>query len=238
MSAVAASFLAGVLSTLSPCVLPLIPVLVTGAAQRHRLAPLALAGGLAASFAVLGVVLASFGLALGIDQGAVRTAAATLMTLFGVVLLSPSLQRGGAMVAAPVAGGGNAVLARASGDGVAGQFGLGLVLGAVWSPCAGPTLGAAVGLAAQRQHLAEVTLVMAVFALGAAAPVLLLAYGSRGALARRKEAMARLAGRAKPLLGAVLVAVGLLVLTGLDNEIEAAAVAAMPGWLVELTVRF
>ncbi len=238
MSAVAASFLAGVLSTLSPCVLPLIPVLVAGAAQRHRLAPLALAGGLAASFAVLGVALASFGLALGIDQAAVRTAAATLMTLFGVVLLAPPLQRGFAAVAAPVAGGGNAVLARVPGDGVAGKFGLGLLLGAVWSPCAGPTLGAAVGLAAQRRSLAEVTVVMAVFALGAAAPVLLLAYGSRGALSRRKEAMARLARRAKPLLGAVLVAVGLLVLTGLDKVIEAAAVAAMPDWLVELTVRF
>ncbi|MEW5727261.1 MAG: cytochrome c biogenesis protein CcdA, partial [Pseudomonadota bacterium] len=123
-------------------------------------------------------------------------------------------------------------------DGLSGQFGLGLLLGAVWSPCAGPTLGAAVGLAAQRQDLAGVAGIMAVFAMGAAAPVLLLAHGSRGALAVRKEAMARLAVRAKPILGGVLVAVGLLVLTGLDKAIEAAAVAAMPDWLVALTVRF
>lgn len=238
MSAAIASFLAGALSTLSPCVLPLIPVLLAGALQSHRMGPLALAGGLAVSFTVLGVLLASFGLALGIDQTVIRTTAAVLMTAFGVVLLAPPLQRGFAMAVAPLAGGGNAMLSKVSGDGLSGQFGLGLLLGAVWSPCTGPTLGAAVGLAAQRQSLPEVTAIMAIFALGAAAPILLLAYGSRGALAHRKEAMSRIAARAKPVLGAVLLAVGPLVLSGLDKTIEAAAVAVMPDWLVALTVRF
>ncbi|CAA7615335.1 putative cytochrome c-type biogenesis protein membrane protein [Magnetospirillum sp. LM-5] len=234
MGTLIAGYLAGMLSTLSPCVLPLIPVLLASALQAHRLGPLALAAGLAVSFAGLGLLLASAGFALGLDGGTVRTGAGWLMGLFGLVLLVPALSRGFAALVQPLAGSGGGLLARVSGDGIGGQFALGLLMGAVWSPCTGPTLGAAVGLAASGDDLGRAALVMLAFALGAVTPVLALAYG----LGRRRKELGAFAQRAKPAMGAVLVAVALLVLTGADKQVETALVAIMPDWLVTLTVMF
>lgn len=231
-------FLAGSLSTLSPCVLPLLPVLLGGALQQHRLAPLALAGGLALSFTAVGLFVATLGFAVDVDSGAIRFVAAGLMVVFGAVLASGRLQRLFARVAGPLTGGANGLLARMSGEGLAGQFLLGVLLGAVWSPCAGPTLGAAIGLAAQSGTAAQAAVVMVLFSLGATTPMLALAYGSRQALTQRRAKLARLAELAKPVMGAALLLVGLLIVSGLDKVIETRLTNTMPFWLVNLTTRF
>src|SRR5919106_4027529 len=88
----ALGFIAGALSTLSPCVLPLLPVLIASALQQHSLGPLALAGGLSASFAGMGIFTASLSLGIGLDAGVLRFAGAILMLGLGVVLLVPVLQ--------------------------------------------------------------------------------------------------------------------------------------------------
>ncbi|TAN47106.1 MAG: cytochrome c biogenesis protein CcdA [Rhodospirillales bacterium] len=231
-------FLAGSLSTLSPCVLPLLPVLLGGAVQQHRLAPLALAGGLALSFTAVGLFVATLGFAVDIDGGAIRLVAAGLMVAFGAILASERLQHLFARLAGPLTGGANGMLARMSGDGLAGQFLLGVLLGAVWSPCAGPTLGAAIGLAAQSGTAAQAAAIMILFSLGATAPMLALAYGSRQALSQRRATLARLAELTKPVLGTALLLVGLLILSGLDKVVETRLTDTMPPWLVNLTTRF
>lgn len=231
-------FLAGSLSTLSPCVLPLLPVLLSGAVQQHRLAPLALAGGLALSFTAVGLFVATLGFAVDIDGGTIRMVAAGLMVAFGAVLASRRLQHLFGRLAGPLTGGANGMLARATGDGLEGQFLLGMVLGAVWSPCAGPTLGAAIGLAAQSGTTAQAATIMILFSLGATAPMLALAYGSRQALSRRRATLARLGELAKPVLGVALLLVGFLILSGLDKVVETRLTDTMPPWLVNLTTRF
>lgn len=231
-------FLAGALSTLSPCVLPLLPVLLGGALQQHRLAPLALAGGLAVSFTSVGLFIATLGFAAGIDAAVIRMTAAVLMMGFGAILLSPRLQFAFAGAAGPLSGGANNALTRLSGEGLGGQFLLGLLLGAVWSPCAGPTLGAAIGLAAQSGTTSQAAIIMLLFSLGATSPMLALAYGSRHAMQSRRERMARLAKLAKPVMGGALLAMGVLIVSGLDKLIEARLTNAMPSWLVDLTTRF
>lgn len=231
-------YLAGVLSILSPCVLPLLPVLLGGALQQHRLAPVALAGGLAVSFMSVGLFIATLGFAAGIDIGVIRNTAAILMVLFGAILLSPRLQFAFAGAAGSLSGGANNALNRVSGEGLGGQFLLGLLLGAVWSPCAGPTLGAAIGLAAQSGTTVQAGLIMLFFSLGAVSPILALAYGSRQAMQARRDVMARIAKQAKPVMGAILVLMGGLIISGLDKRIETGLTNAMPSWLVDLTTRF
>jgi len=231
-------YLAGALSTLSPCVLPLLPVLLGGALQQHRAAPLALAAGLAVSFTGIGLFVATLGFAAGIDSATVRVAAALLMAGFGLVLAVPPLQRGLAAITAPLTGGANGLLGRISGDGLAGQFLLGVLLGAVWSPCAGPTLGAAIGLAAQGGTVAQAGLVMAVFSLGAVTPILALAYGSRQAMVVRRNRLGAIAGWGKPVMGVMLLGMGLLILSGADKALETWFIQAMPAWLVDLTTRY
>lgn len=116
----------------------------------------------------------------------------------------------------------------------------GLLLGAVWSPCAGPSLFAAIGLAAQTGTVAQAALAMAFFSLGASAVMLALAYGTREALGRRKAMLMDFAtsGRGKLVFAAIFLAMGVMILTGFDKRIEAALVNAMPDWLVEITTRY
>ncbi|MEI7606529.1 MAG: cytochrome c biogenesis protein CcdA [Rhodospirillaceae bacterium] len=232
------SFLAGGLSTLSPCVLPLLPILLGGALQQHRWAPVALAVGLATSFTAVGLFAAGLGFALGIDTATIRMVAAALMAGFGMVLVSTVLGDAFGRLMSPLAGGAGGILGRLSGDGLGGQFALGLVLGMVWSPCAGPTLGAAIGLAAASDTTARAAVIMAVFSLGTITPLLLLAYGSRQALAGRRERLAGVEKSGKTILGVVLLALGLLILTGFDRSIEAGLTKAMPSWLLTLTTRY
>ncbi len=123
-------------------------------------------------------------------------------------------------------------------DGLRGQFAIGLVLGIVWSPCVGPTLGAAIVLASQGAQLPQVALLMGLFGIGAAAPVVLLAYVSRGALLRARGPLLRAGEAGKLVMGVLLIAVAALILTGLDHPAQAWLVDHSPGWLTRLTTRF
>ena len=231
-------YVAGVLSTLSPCVLPLLPILIATALAQHRFGPLALAGGLTLSFAVVGLFLATLGASLGLDPALLRQGAALLLVAFGIVLLVPALQARFATATAGLGVSGDSVLARLSGKGWVGQFMVGLVLGLVWSPCVGPTLGAATTLATQGSHLGQIALLMLLFGLGAGTPLLLIGTLSREAMARTRGKIAATGRRGKWLLGAVLVLMGLLILTGRDKAFEAWVLDHSPQWLTELTTRY
>jgi cytochrome c-type biogenesis protein len=232
------AFLAGLLSVLSPCVLPLLPIVLGAAASEHKFGPALLATGAALSFVAIGLFVATIGFGIGLDGDVFRTAAAILMILLGVVLATPALQLRAAAAGGPLSDWVNRRLGGFATGGLSGQFTVGLLLGAVWSPCVGPTLGAASVLAAQGRDLAQVALTMAVFGLGAALPLLALGLASRQAMARWRERLLTAGKRAKAALGAALVAVGMLIVLGLDKQAEAALVAASPEWLTALTTRF
>ncbi|WP_128931554.1 cytochrome c biogenesis CcdA family protein [Bradyrhizobium zhanjiangense] len=230
-------YAAGALSTLSPCVLPILPIVLFGVIEQNAWGPLALAAGLSTSFAAMGVAIASVGFSIGLDPSMLRLAIAALITGMGIVLLVPALQEGLTTIATPVATRGQMVLDRLQPSGIAGQFVLGALLGVIWSPCSGPTLGAAVGLAAEGDSVSTAAAIMISFGLGAATPILALAYGSRQAVFARRDWLARVSHIGKPLMGAALVGIGTFVLTGLDKIIEASLTRAMPDWLVTVTTR-
>jgi cytochrome c-type biogenesis protein len=232
------AFLAGTLSVLSPCVLPLVPIVLGTAASEHRLGPLALAAGLAISFTTIGLFVATIGFAAGLDTDLFRTVSAILLIGVGVLLLVPRLQEQFAVAAGPVSQWAGGTLDNFAATGLAGQFGLGLLLGAVWSPCVGPTLGAASLLAAKGENLGEVALTMLAFGIGAALPLLLLGFLSREAMQRWRGRLLEAGRGGKALLGVLLLAIGLLIATGLDKRLEAALVDASPDWLTNLTTRF
>ena len=238
MATTALAFLAGLLSTLSPCVLPLLPIVLGSALSEHRAGPLALAAGLALSFVVIGLVVATVGFTIGLDAGVFRMVAGGLLIAVGVVLLVPRLQAQFALAAGPV---GNWTEQRFGGfstAGLGGQFAVGLLLGAVWSPCVGPTLGAASVLASQQSQLGSVAYTMLAFGIGAALPLVLLGLASREAMMRWRERLLAAGQRGKLAMGAVLAATGLLIVTGADKAIETALVEASPVWLNELTTKF
>lgn len=232
------SLLAGVLSVLSPCVLPLVPILVGTALNTHRFGPYALALGLAISFTAVGVFIATVGASIGIDQEVFRNIAAVLLIIFGIVLLSSGLQEKFASATASIGGHGNNLLSKVSTDSLSGQFVLGLLLGVVWSPCVGPVLGATITLASQGASLGHVTLVMALFGLGAGLPLVLLGLLSRQAMMHVRNKLFTAGKIGKRILGVVLLSVGLLIISGLDKKFEAVIVSASPDWLISLTTKF
>ena len=232
------AFLAGILSVLSPCVMPLLPLVLGAAASEHRLGPAALATGLAISFVAIGLFVATIGFSIGLDGDVFRRAAAVLLVLVGIILMVPVMQVRLATAAGPMSNWTEQRFGGFSTAGLTGQFFVGLLLGAVWSPCVGSTLGAASVLAAQGKDLGMVALTMALFGLGAALPMLLLGMLSREALMRWRDRMIDLGKGAKAALGAALVLVGIAILTGFDKTLETELVTITPSWLTAVTTRF
>jgi cytochrome c-type biogenesis protein len=232
------AYLAGLLSTLSPCVLPILPIVLGAAASEHKLGPVALAAGLATSFVAIGMFVATIGFSVGLDGTVLRYAAAIILIVLGVIMLVPSFSMQIATAAGPF---GNWVEQRFGGFsslGLRGQFGVGLLLGAVWSPCVGPTLGAASVLAAQGKDLGQVAGTMLIFGFGAATPLMVLGLLSREALMRWRNRMLGAGSKVKGAFGAFLIVAGLLIVSGLDKRFETMLVQASPAWLTELTTRY
>jgi cytochrome c-type biogenesis protein len=238
LGAVGLAFLSGVLSTLSPCVLPILPLVLGAAASERRTGPAALAAGVGLSFAVLGLFVATIGFSIGLDNGVFRIVAAVLMIAVGFALIVPRVQARLAIVGGPIANWADQRLSNLSTSSVAGQFGIGILLGAGWSPCVGPTLGAASLLAARGTNLMQVTVTMLVFGLGAAAPLLVIGVLSREVLIRRREHLLATGKRLKAALGILLALIGIAIVTGVDRSIEAGLVEVSPQWLTDLTTRF
>lgn len=232
------AFIAGVLSTLSPCVLPLLPIILGAAVSQHRFGPAAMAAGLALSFVAIGLFVATIGFSLGLDTQVFRTIAAVMLIAIGVVLLVPPLQTQLAGAGAPISNWAQTSFGGFDQSGLGGQFALGLLLGAVWSPCVGPTLGAASVLASQGENLGQVTLTMALFGVGAAVPLLLLGTLSRETMLKLRGRLMQAGSGGKMALGVLLLVAGLLIASGLDKHLEAKLVAWSPAWLTQLTTSF
>jgi cytochrome c-type biogenesis protein len=147
-------------------------------------------------------------------------------------MLSQRLQEAVAHWMSPLASA-SARLSARSDDGVGAQFFIGALLGGVWSPCVGPTLGAALGLAAQGNTVIRAAAIMGAFGLGAATLLLTAGYASRAVIGQRLRLIqAGAAGRI--LFGVVLVLIGGAVASGVDKIIESAVLAQLPQWWIDL----
>lgn len=230
------AYAAGLLTLINPCILPVLPIVLASSLEADRRAPLALAAGMSLSFVVLGVGITAAGPALGLDPDGVARGAAVVMALFGLILLLPALGGRVELALAGLAARADARLGATAPAGLGGQAVGGALLGAVWSPCIGPTLGAAIALAAQGQNLGQATLVMAAFAGGVSTLILVLATGARAGLARRPAGLRRIAEWSRPVTGAVFVVVGLVLAFRLHHPVEAWLLDRLPPWLVDLSV--
>jgi cytochrome c biogenesis protein CcdA len=219
-------------------VLPILPIVLGAAASEHRWGPAVLAAGLASSFVTIGLFAATIGYSIGLDSELFRNLAAALMIAVGVVLLVPRFQERLALAGVPLAKWSDNHFGAIRHSGLAGQILVGLLLGAVWSPCVGPTLGAASILAAQGRDLGEVAATMLAFGFGAALPLVLVGLLSRETLVRWRARLIAGGAGAKATFALVLVAVGALVLSGLDKRIETGLVDISPQWLTDITTRF
>jgi cytochrome c biogenesis protein CcdA/thiol-disulfide isomerase/thioredoxin len=216
----AVAFVAGVATFLSPCVLPVLPVIAVGTVGGGRPRAVALTVGLIASFTLFTLLASRLLDALGLPADALRNAAIAVLAIVGVALLVPRL--------AELAGRPFARLASLGGpltrqrEGIGGGLVLGIGLGLVWTPCAGPILAAVTALAAERRLSLDAALVTFVYALGAGLPLLAVALAGHRALAglRVTRMHARAVRRAS---GVVLLGAAALFTTAIPTDLATAA---------------
>lgn len=232
------SLAAGSLTTLSPCVFPLLPLVLGGAVQASRLAPLAMGLGMAASFAGIGLLLGALGPALGIDGDSVRTAGAVLLIGFALVMLVPALNARFTQFVMPIASSAQAASSRLDGGSLGGALLLGGLLGLVWSPCSGPLLASALTLVASEGGAARGALILGLFGVGAAVPLVAAAYASRSGFARARGWVLGHTEAVKKGFGLLIGLAGVAILSGADKWLEAQILNHLPDTWVRLTTLF
>ena len=217
---IAIGFAAGIVTALSPCVLPVLPIVLAGGATGRR--PLAIVTGIVASFTVFTLFAAWLLDLLGLPQDALRNLAIGLLLLVALSLLFP---RVGELLARPLR-----VLTRRRPGDHGGGFLLGASLGLVFVPCAGPVLAAVTVIAAQREVGLDGLALTLAYALGAALPMLAIAFaGKRAALAFRARAE-----NVRRVAGALVGAAALAIAFGVDRDLQ----TVIPGYTESLQGRF
>jgi cytochrome c biogenesis protein CcdA len=232
------SLLAGSLTTLSPCVFPILPMVIGGAAQGNRLAPLAMGLGMALSFAGIGVALGALGPAIGLDSEHVRNFGAVLLMALGLMMWVPVLNERFAQWMVPLASGANRVSTRLQGDTLGGALLLGGVLGLVWSPCSGPLLASALTLVASEGGAWRGGVILGLFGLGAATPLVVVAYASRRGFQSLRDKVLAHSGRLKKSFGALIFLAGVAIATGADKWLEAQLIDHLPDVWLRLTTLY
>ncbi|UZD90782.1 cytochrome c biogenesis CcdA family protein [Cognatishimia activa] len=230
------AYAAGLLTLINPCVLPVLPIVLATSLQASRHGPLAIAAGMSISFVVLGMLVTTFGYAIGLTVDTIAQAGAVLMIGFGFILLVPRFSAAFTTATAGVSSRADHQLDQIDRSSLRGQFVGGLLLGAVWSPCIGPTLGGAISLASQGENLGYATAIMVFFALGVSTIILALGYGARGALQRNQALMRKIAVAARPIMGIVFLIVGAALLFQLHHIVEGWLLDTLPPWLVDFSV--
>ncbi len=225
------AFAAGVVTVASPCVLPLLPVILASSAQSGRLRPWGVLAGFILCFSAVTLALASIVNALGIQPDIVRTISATILIICGIVLMVPRFSN-----LFERSTGGLATLAAKgpAGDGFGGGFVIGAGLGLFWTPCVGPVMASVLTLAMNQQVTLNAVLITLAFALGTALPMVGVILGGRAIINRLSFLQAN-GDLIKKVFGGLLILVGIFLLTNFDRTIQIWLFDLFPGWEEALT---
>ena len=229
-------YLAGLLTLINPCVLPILPIVIATSVQASKHAPIALAAGMSTSFVLLGLTVSAVGPALGLSDEIVSRSAALLMVVFGLFLLVPLLGKKFTVATTAISKIADAGITATVSQGLVGQFLGGALLGAVWSPCIGPTLGAAIALASQGVDLIYATLIMTSFALGVSTLVFIFSFATKSWLERNIRWMRILSKQSRTILGGIFIIIGFGIFFQFNHTIDTWLINHLPTWLIDFSV--
>jgi cytochrome c-type biogenesis protein len=245
------AFLAGIVTIASPCILPLLPIVLSGSAGRGKLRPYGIVAGFILTFTVATLTFSIIVQATGLSPDALRWAAVVMLAAFGLVMLVPRLQVWFESLAARVATTGHRVQTAASARpnatapgpqavgetrsrGFVGGLIVGVTLGLVWTPCVGPIMASVITLAATGAVTGTTVTVTVAYALGTGIPMLGLIIGG-------KAVISRLGGIKKAGLTIQRVFAGLMIVVAaaialnLDRQFQSFVLDTFPGLETQLT---
>ena len=223
------ALMAGVLSILSPCVWPLVPIVMASSSNSGKKGQLALALGLSVAFALAGGVLTFILFSLGLSPEVLRWFGAVMLVLMGVSLLLPKVANWLSLVLTKLTP--EQQTQHSEQNGVFNQFMIGMMLGLVWLPCVGPTLGAAIALASLGEDLLMASSVLFLFGLGTASALVITSIISTSVLQKFRPNVFSNVEKLKKLLGILLLILAIMVITGFDKTLETIALNYLPSWV-------
>ena len=225
------AFIAGVVTAVSPCVLPILPIVLATGSGSDRRRPYLVIAGLIAGFSFFTLASVQIVSALHLPSSTLRNVSIAVIALFGLTLAVPALSSRFERATARLPAAGDRIVRRGR-LGVVGGIVTGLGLGLVWTPCAGPILGAVTSLAVTAPgSLATLALVVA-YALGAGLPLLAIALGGRAAVARlRLRSASRWGSRA---MGVLVLATAGIMAVGADTATDHDLTSSLPDWTTTL----
>jgi len=206
--------------------------------QSNRFAPVAMGVGMATSFALLGLLIGALGDTLGLDPDIVRTVGGVMLVLIGIAMLIPAWNEQVTKWMTPLASNAQSVSGKLSGTSLISAFSLGAVLGFVWSPCSGPLLLSAISLVATEGGLFRGATILGIFGLGAAIPLVAVAYASRSSFMKSRDWLMKHINPIKRVFAFLILGLGLLILSGYDKTLEAAILEILPDSWVQFTTAF
>jgi cytochrome c biogenesis protein CcdA len=214
------ALLAGLATVAAPCTLPVLPILLGASIGRRSASrPVFIALGFIAAFAFVSLALVSLTRLIDFDPGVLRSAATAILLVLGLTMIWPAPYEW-AVARLAVVGASNAATPRAIADERLSGLVLGATLGLVWTPCAGPVLGSILTVIATSPDTGRASLLLLVYALGAAIPMLAIAYGGQTATARARS-LAPYAPRLRQAFGMLVIAIA--VVTYLQYDAQAVA---------------
>lgn len=218
---------AGMLTVLAPCILPVLPIILgVGAGARTR--PLWVVVGFIASFSIAGAIIQTTGGFVGINPVVLRYIAVVLLSVFGLALIfEQKAQQLAAPITSRLSQMGGKLAGAAGSTGAIASILVGVSLGLVWTPCAGPILGTIITLAVASKDTVATTVLFAAYALGAAVPMLAIAYGGQRVMTRMRNA-GPWAHRITQAFGILIILVAVAMATGIDTKIQAMLIQWYP----------
>lgn len=234
------AFVSGVITILSPCILPVLPIVLSGSVGRGRARPFGVVAGFVVTFTTFTLALTAIVHALGLPADTLRYVAVALLVLLGLVMLVPKLHTGFERLTSRVSSrftmgrGGPAGVDRERRAGFWAGVPVGFSLGVVWTPCVGPIMASVIGLALTRRVDGGAVLITLAYTLGTSIPMLAVMLGGR-ALLNRVPGLTRNMAKIQKWFGVVMIVLGVAIGFGWDRQFQNAVLRVFPGYGTGLT---
>ncbi|MDC7232777.1 MAG: peptide-methionine (R)-S-oxide reductase MsrB [Spirochaetales bacterium] len=223
------AFLSGIVTILSPCILPVLPLILSGSVGGKR-KPLGVVLGFVLSFSLFTLILSTLVQALQISAQALRSVAVLIIILFGFILLVPGLQEKFELFT-------SRLVSRKQNkqrEGFGGGIVAGASLGLLWTPCVGPIMASVISLAVSQQIDGGAAVIVLFYSLGTAIPMFGIMIGGRK-LINRFPGLSRNTGKIQRVFGVVLILVGLSLHFGLDRKFQSFILETFPSYGSSIT---
>ena len=228
------AFLSGVITILSPCILPVLPIVLSGGVGGGKARPFGVLAGFVVSFTAFTLALSAIVQALGIPVDALRIVAVVLIIVFGVVMLVPWLRNRFELLTSRFARRSGGAPGTQKRNGFWSGVVVGLSLGLIWTPCVGPIMASVISLALTQHVDGGSVFITLAYTLGTSIPMLGVMLGGR-ALLNKVPALTKNAGNIQKVFGALMIVIGVAIGFGWDRQFQTFILRALPGYGTGLT---